>query len=119
MGIWVAWMNVPRPGTTGSSPDFTSGAIIPDSLFPIHVEGQTFHNGQDFNPYLANFDVPKLSDLGYPAYDGQSHFPVFIADTAAFGPPGIRLRGSYVYLLTMVDQEGNGWQVRANFSVVP
>ena len=119
MGIWVTWMNVPNPGPTGSSPDFTRGRIIPNRLFPIHVEGQTFHNGQDFNPYLAYFDVPKLSDLGYPTYDGQSHFPVFIADTAAFGPPGIRLRGNYVYQLTLIDQDGNGWQVRANFAVAP
>src|SRR5215467_1202691 len=45
-GVWAVWMTVPNPGTTGSSPDFKSGPIIPNTLFPIHVEGQTFRNNQ-------------------------------------------------------------------------
>src|SRR5512133_3291837 len=34
-GVMLTWMNVPAPGTTGSSPDFASGPIIPNSVFPI------------------------------------------------------------------------------------
>ena len=48
MGVWVVWMNVPAPGGTGSSPDFDSGPIIPNSLFPIHQEGNDYHNGSVF-----------------------------------------------------------------------
>jgi hypothetical protein len=38
-GVWASWMTVPWPGTVGSSPDFTSGPIIPNMLFPIHMAG--------------------------------------------------------------------------------
>ena len=50
-GVWAVWMTVPNPGTTGSSPDFKSGPIIPNTLFPIHVGGETFRNNQLWNPY--------------------------------------------------------------------
>jgi hypothetical protein len=36
-GVYLVWMNIPAPGTTGSSPDFASGPIIPNSLFPIET----------------------------------------------------------------------------------
>ena len=39
MGVWLVWINIPARETIGSSPDFTSGPIIPNSLFPIHVKG--------------------------------------------------------------------------------
>lgn len=42
-----------------------------------------------------------------------------MAGQPAWSKPGVRLRGDYMYLLTMIDQDGNGWQVRANFAVVP
>jgi hypothetical protein len=38
-GVWASWMTVPWPGTVGSSPDFTSGPIIPNMLCRIHVAG--------------------------------------------------------------------------------
>lgn len=119
-GVFIVWMTVPAPGTTGSSPDFASGPIIPNSLFPIHVEGTTTHNGQMFDPYLTAFDVPALVDVDPPFdVDGASHFPIFIADNADFGPVGGKLRGSYIYQLTMIDSSGNGWRIDAHFAVAP
>jgi len=120
MGVWLTWMMVPAPGTTGSSPDFDSGPIIPNNLFPIHVEGYTLRNGQTSNPWLASFDVPALDQLDPPfLVDGSSHFPVYIADNADFGPPGAKLRGSYVFRIQITDVTGNGWQVTAHFAVGP
>jgi hypothetical protein len=120
-GVYVAWMNVPHRGAIGSSPDFSSGRIIPNSLFPIHVKGVTLHNGADFNPFVADFFVPKLDANLNPPFnvDGHSHFPVFVADNADFGPPGAKLLGHYVYRLTIIDQSGNGWGIRARFTIGP
>lgn len=120
MGVFIAWMTVPAPGTTGSSPDFDSGPVIPNSLFPIHVEGISTHNGKVFDPWLTSFDVPALDENLDPPFDvdGHSHFPIFIADNADFGPGG-KLRGSYTYEITMVDSEGNGWQIKAHFAIAP
>ena len=117
MGVWVVWMNIPAPGITGSSPDFVSGPIIPNSLFPIHDEGNDYHNGAFFS-FMGSFDVPALDQIGFNV-DGHSHFPVFFADNADFGPPGANLNGSYQYQFTIVDATGNGWRIEAHFTVTP
>lgn len=119
MGVWTTWMNVPFPGTTGSSPDFASGRIIANSLFPIHVEAYSTHNGAPFSTVFVG-DVPALNAVN-PSFDvdGASHFPFFLADNADFGPPGVNLRGSYMWQITMTDASGNGWRIRTHFSVAP
>jgi len=120
-GVYLSWMNVPSPGTTGSSPDFTSGPIVPNSLFPMHISGVSYHNNEVFDPFLADFSIPALDASLTPpfAVDGPSHFPVFSADNADFGPAGAKLRGSYVYRYMMIDQTGNGWLIEAHFAVAP
>jgi hypothetical protein len=120
MGVFLAWMNVPAPGTTGSSPDFASGPIIPNRLFPIHVSSTDQHNGRKFSD-VAEFDVPPLDQSLDPSFnvDGHSHFPTFLADVADFGPVGAKLPGSYEYRTVMLDQSGNGWFIRAHFAVGP
>ena len=119
-GVWLMWMNVPAPGVVGSSPDFPAGPIIPNSLFPIHVSGKNSHNGKPFS-FLGEFDVPALDSAIDPSFavDGHSHFPMFFADNADFGPPGAKLRGSYVFQIDMVDRTGNGWRIEAHFAVAP
>ena len=120
-GIFAAWMVVPGGRRhIGSSPDFDSGPIVPNTLFPIHVEGSSFRNGDVFDAFLADFDVPALDDPSLtPSFevDGHSHFPVFIADSADFGPQGIGLPGRYKYELTMLDRLGNGWSITVTFSI--
>jgi hypothetical protein len=117
-GVWAVWMTVPNPGATGSSPDFTLGPIIPNTLFPIHVAGQTFRNNQLWNPYLTTFDVPPLTNqLSCPfSVDGWSHFPAFIADNSYFGPGG-PITGHYEFRITMTDVTGNGWSITVRFTV--
>src|SRR5262249_50671603 len=44
-GIFAAFMAVPSPGITGSSPDFASGPIIPNWICPIHFVTIDIHNG--------------------------------------------------------------------------
>jgi len=118
--VWAVWMTVPQPGTVGSSPDFSSGPIIPNTLFPIHVTGQTFRNNQLWDPFLGNFDVPPLTDkLSCPfSVDGHSHFPIFFADNSSFGPGGPPT-GHYEYRITMTDTAGNGWSITVRFTVRP
>ena len=117
-GVYLAWMNVPVGPTTGSSPDFSTGPIIPNTLFPITVVGTDYHNGKKFSD-LADFTVPPLDQTLSPPFnvDGHSHFPLFIVDAQDFGPAGAKLRGSYQYSITMTDQSGNGWLVEAHFAI--
>ncbi len=117
-GVWAVWMVVPVPSVKGSSPEFGDGPIIPNSLFPIHVVGQTYRNDQLWNPYLGDYSVPPLTTaLSCPFdVDGYSHFPAFNADTSSFGPGG-PIAGNYEYRFTMMDTAGNGWSITVNFKI--
>jgi hypothetical protein len=120
-GIWLAFMVVPaRTGTApeGSSPDFASGPIIPNSLFPIDVTGSSERDGVAFST-LAAFSVPALdASLDPPfAVDGHSHFPIFIADNIDFGPAGTDPAGRYEWTITLLDRTGSGWEATVRFTV--
>lgn len=121
LGVWSVWMIVPTDGApTGSSPDFASGPIIPNSLFPISVAGTAFRNGALFDPDLGTFSRKSLASLNPPfLVDGDSHFPIFYADAVDFGPAGTNPLGNYDYQVLMRDQLGNGWDIHDQFSVVP
>jgi hypothetical protein len=121
-GVYLVWMLVPDPGVTGRSPDFSSGPIIPNSLFPIVVSGIATRNGQPFDPFLVpGLVVPPLDERVAPQFagmEGHSHLPIFIADNQAFAiDPNTPLTGRYRYELTMRDQAGNGWDITAQFIV--
>jgi hypothetical protein len=120
-GVFLAWMNVPAPGVTGSSPDFDSGPIIQNALFPISIVGETLHNNKQFS--TTRFAVPALDDeTVVPPFtvDGHSHFPIFIADNADIAEKAdAKLRGSYRYEFTMIDSSGRGWRIEAHFAVAP
>lgn len=117
-GIWLVWMTVPDHGATGSSPDFASGPIIPNSVMPIVITEETTRNRElfDFTSYSA---VPPLDGNLNPPFhvDGHSHFPYFFADAAVFGAPGTPTKGRYAYAFAMTDLFGNGWTFTARFEV--
>ena len=121
-GVLAAFMVIPTANTSnvGSSPDYALGPIIPNALFPISVNGVTRRDAATYDPALASFSVPALTDpCVTPAFtvDGSSHFPIFLADNSDFGPPGSRLPGGYEYDVTMVDSTGSGWRITARFTV--
>jgi len=119
-GVYLVSMVVPDPGITGSSPDFASGPIIPNTLFPITITGVSTRNEKLFDPALADFAVPALNDPALtPRFDvdGHSHFPLFTAEGSAFGPEDVGPEGEYKYAMTMTDREDNGWAVRVHFVV--
>ena len=119
-GVFAAWMVVPLGWRNwGSSPDFRFGRIIPNRLFPIHVEGVSTRNGEPFDPFLVDIDVPGLDDVNLPFdVDGHSHFPFFVADNADFGPtPPTPRTGNYTYSMAMTDQHGEGWSIDVSFVV--
>jgi hypothetical protein len=122
MGVFLAYMVVPRVSSKnfGSSPDFSRGPIIPNSLFPINVTGIAYRNTALYDPNLADFSVPALNTVVPPFnVDGSSHFPIFIFENSeAAGQLGTMLPGFYSYQLSMRDASGNGWNISAFFLVV-
>ena len=121
-GIYLAMMNVPGfgviPPAQGSSPDFASGPIIPNSLFPITTIGTTFRNGSPL-PAFSSGAVPPLDGSLNPPFNvnGHSHFPQFYIDNADFN--GVAPEGDYIYEIELRDTAGNGWNISAPFVVVP
>jgi hypothetical protein len=120
-GVYLVWMLVPDPGITGRSPDFASGPIIPNSLFPMTLAGVTTRNGEPFNPaFIPPSPLAPLDETVAPRFadvEGHSHIPIFVAESQLFGPPGTPVEGRYRFELTLRDNEGNGWDITSQFIV--
>jgi hypothetical protein len=120
--IIVAWMNVPGPGApTGSSPDYESGPIISNGVFPMRFTGDVYLNGALFEQDAFGLEQQAPTGLTPPIdVQGYSHFPYFAAENSAFAPPGLTdLTGSYEYRWQVRDAGGNGWDISARFQVIP
>lgn len=103
----------------GSSPEFDSGPIIPNSYFPINVNLANKKEGVDFSEPGA-FPVPSATTLD-PAFadlDGTSQFPFFVFDNADFAKdPSAPLPGSYAFHVTLTDANGAGYNIVAPYTV--
>lgn len=115
IGVYLAYMLVPGPGSpVGSSADYASGPIVPNTVQRIHSDATTFRNGVLFSA-AGSFDV-KVAD----GFDGYSHIPNFYADNFDFAlVPSAGVLGSYEYRIQLRDTAGNGWDIATPFQVVP
>jgi hypothetical protein len=128
-GVFAFWMAVPTAAApTGSSPDFASGPIIPNSIFPIAFSGNTFRNGVLFDP-LWSGATPATTAIADPTLanpgQGYSHFPFFAGEAfelpiqQGFNHGAATPEGLYVHQFAATDAQGNGWNMAINFLVVP
>jgi hypothetical protein len=113
-GIYFAYAVVPDPGATGSSPDFASGPIIPNRLYPLTFDHDLLRNGVLVDPAVFDDQIPPLVGV-----DGDSHELFLLEEDASFFPPGTVLPGNWEYRTVLRDAEGNGWNIVAPFQVVP
>ena len=115
MGVYLAYMIVPRAGgTTGSSQDDPTGPIISNSLQPLHSVYSTFQNSTLFK------EIEMYDTIVNAGFDGYSHIPNFVANNFDFASnPSAGILGSYEYRITLTDTTGNGWMISAPFQVVP
>jgi len=117
-GIHLGFVLVPGPGAPiGSSPDFTSGPIIPLSVQPITAGGDVFLNGALFERNAFGF----VGLISTPGIEGGSHFLVDLFENSAtgLGPSLTNLAGAYEYRVTVRDVNGNGYDILAQFQAVP
>jgi hypothetical protein len=109
--VYFALTLLPDPGVTGSSRDFASGPVIPNSLFPVTGQGTLWING------AFAFDIGggqiSLRPTDMP-FEGTSHRTIF---TSVWnnGPNNL---GSYELRSSLRDSHGNGWDLVAPFRIV-
>jgi hypothetical protein len=107
--LFLAFTLLPDPGVTGSSRDFASGPVIPNSLFPFTAGGETWINGAfAFNLGDGQFQL-RPTDL---PFEGTSHRSLF----AGLWSSGNL--GDYEIRASLRDLQGNGWDLVAPFEVV-
>ena len=116
-GVYFVFMLLPSTGSpAGSSPDFASGPILANAVFPLTISGVTFTNGT-LNDPLAEFAVPAINLVpGFEGLDGYSHIPFFFADNFDFASRPVT--GGYEYRVSVLDESGNGYNIVAGFDVV-
>lgn len=116
--VYLGWVNVPTAAAPiGSSPDFASGPIIPNSIHPLIFAGTTERNGVLFDPnWSGQIDPTTALGLANPG-QGFSHQPFFTAETFDFGTAPAA-QGLYIHHFTLTDAQGNGWAITAPYTVV-
>lgn len=113
--IFATWMIVPTADApVGSSPDFTSGPIIPNTLFPIQISFQGYLDGTKNPATPYDSKIPALDVNLTPPFtvDGHSHIPWFLyEDTNTL----LEQCGKHEFQGSFTDAKGNGWEFTTTF----
>lgn len=119
-GVWVAFNIVPSEGApTGSSFDFASGPILPKAIFPLTEDGDTYRNGELYDPFFDG-SFSGQHNLHPPIdKDGASHLFWFFGEDDFFGPEDTPADGSYEFDLKITDATGRGWSLKVPYTVTP
>jgi hypothetical protein len=118
-GIYLHMMMLPAPGVTGSSRDFASGPVIPNSVFPMTSNVDIYRNGVLVDRLLGADATlnPRGGDL---PHTGASHrAPGVVVWHPWDDNPSAGAIGNYELRWSLVDAQSNGWNIVAPFRVVP
>jgi hypothetical protein len=116
-GVYLAQMWVPDPGVIGSSRDFASGPVIPNSLFPFTSFSEIYLNGVKVETLQDQMVNIRAGDVGHT---GASHrAPSQVVWHPWADDPNAGPLGDYEIRWQLRDIQGNGWNIVAGFKVVP
>jgi hypothetical protein len=116
-GVYFMFMMLPSPGVTGSSRDFASGPIIPNSLFPFTTHSEMFLDGASVETLQDGTFGIRAGDM---TFDGASHrAPSQVVWYPWANDPNAGPNGSHEIRWSLRDNQGNGWDMVAPFTVVP
>jgi hypothetical protein len=110
-------MWVPDPGVIGSSRDFASGPVIPNSLFPFTSFSEIYLNDVKVETLQDQMVNIRAGDVGF---DGASHrAPSQVVWHPWADDPNAGPLGDYEIRWQLRDNQGYGWNIVAGFTVVP
>ncbi len=116
-GVYFAMMWLPDPGITGSSRDFASGPVIPNSLFPFNSHAEMWLDGVKVETLQDQMINIRAGDVGFT---GASHrAPSQVVWYPWADDPNAGPLGSHEIRWSLRDIQGNGWDISAPFEVVP
>jgi hypothetical protein len=116
-GVYLAMMWLPDPGVTGSSRDFASGPVIPNSLFPFTSFSEIFLGGVKVETLQDQMVNIRAGDVGFT---GASHrAPSQVVWHPWADDPNAGPLGNYEIRWQLRDIQGNGWNIVSRFQVVP
>jgi hypothetical protein len=116
-GVYLVQMWVPDPGITGSSRDFASGPVIPNSLFPFTSYSEMWLDGVKVETLQDQMVNIRAGDVGF---DGASHrAPSQVVWYPWADDPNAGPLGNHEIRWSLRDVQGNGWDIVAPFKVVP
>jgi hypothetical protein len=116
-GVYLVQMWVPDPGVTGSSRDFASGPVIPNSLFPFTSFSEIYLDGEKVETLQDQMVNIRAGDVGF---DGASHrAPSQVVWHPWADDPNAGPLGDYEIRWQLRDIQGHGWNIVAGFKVVP
>jgi hypothetical protein len=116
-GVYLAMMWLPDPGVTGSSRDFASGPVIPNSLFPFTSFSEIYLDGVKVETLQDQMVNIRAGDVGFTGASHRAPSQVVWhpwADDPDAGP-----LGDYEIRWQLRDNQGYGWNIVAPFTVVP
>jgi hypothetical protein len=116
-GVYLMMMWLPDPGVIGSSRDFASGPVIPNSLFPFTSKSDIFLGGVKVETLQDQLVNIRNGDVGFT---GASHrAPSQVVWHPWADDPNAGPLGNYEIRWQLRDIQGNGWNIVAAFQVVP
>jgi hypothetical protein len=114
--VYFMMMWLPDPGVTGSSRDFASGPVIPNSLFPFTSHAEMWLDGVKVETLQDQMVNIRAGDVGF---DGASHRAPSQAVWYPWADSNAGPLGSHEIRWSLRDNQGNGWDMSAPFQVVP
>jgi hypothetical protein len=117
--VYVSMMMLPSPGVVGSSRDFASGPVIPNTALPINGNVDMYRNGVLVDRLLgSDFTMnPRAGDVGFT---GASHrSPNIVVWHPWDDDLAAPAQGNYEMRWSMIDNAGNGWNMVVPFTVIP
>ena len=116
-GVYLAMMWLPDPGIVGSSRDFASGPVIPNSLFPFTTHSDIFRNGAKVENLQDGTLNIRAGDMGFV---GASHrAPSQVVWHPWADDPTAGAIGNYEIRWALRDVQDHGWDIQAGFRVIP
>jgi hypothetical protein len=116
-GVYLAYMLLPAPGVTGSSRDFASGPVIPNTLFPFSTHAEMWLDGVKVETLQDGTFNIRAGDM---PHTGASHRgPVQAVWHPWADDPNAGPLGNHEIRWSLRDNAGNGWDISAPFQVVP